>query len=147
MSIFTKASGSWKILIPAAVIAALIVMLRLDGVVSAAPPADAGYKGVKNCKMCHSDKHEAWGKTGHSKAYELLVAVGKQDNKECLKCHTTGYGAKGGFVDEATTPELKAVQCESCHGPGEKHNGDPAMIVKAVAASKCGECHMDMNIH
>lgn len=114
---------------------------------AAAPSPDAAYKGIKNCKMCHSDNFEAWSKLKHARAFELLVAVGKQNAKECLPCHTTGYGKKGGYVDEATTPDLKGVQCEACHGPGENHNGDPKGIVKAMPASKCGECHMALNIH
>lgn len=123
------------------------LVLVSKAVVDAEPSPDAEYQSIENCKMCHSDKHEQWSGTGHAKAYDLLVAVGKQNSPECLPCHTTGYGKKGGYVDEAATPGLKNVQCESCHGPGENHMGDVEGIVGSPAAAKCAECHMSLNIH
>lgn len=129
-----------------------VVLLSCSVVVSmvavdAEPSPDAAYQSIENCKMCHSDKFEQWSGMGHARAYDLLIAVGKQNSPECLPCHTTGYGKKGGYVDEATTPDLKNVQCESCHGPGENHMGDVEGIVGKPAAAKCAECHMSLNIH
>jgi len=60
-----------------------------------------------------------WKKSGHSKAFEILTAKYQSDAK-CLQCHTTGYGEATGYkaaADEA----LAGVTCESCHGPGSKH--------------------------
>lgn len=108
---------------------------------------DTKYVGISNCKMCHSDKHEAWLETAHSRAFDRLLAVGKQGSKECVGCHTTGYGKEGGYVDEETTPDMKNVQCESCHGPGKSHNGNADEITKSPAAMVCAGCHMDRNIH
>lgn len=83
------------------------------------PPADQTYVGVRECAECHEKAFEAWKKTGHSHAFKLLTEKYEKDAK-CLKCHTTGYGTPTGYKD-ASTPDLKEVGCESCHGPGSKH--------------------------
>ena len=85
----------------------------------ATPPVDQKYVGVHECAECHEKAFEAWKKTGHAHAFKLLTAKYEKDAK-CLKCHTTGYGAPTGYQGEST-PDLKAVTCESCHGPGSKH--------------------------
>jgi hypothetical protein len=84
------------------------------------PPADQEYTGSKRCASCHFEEFMAWRQTQHSKAFELLPPEYRKDEK-CLKCHTTGYGEPTGFKDMETTPALAGVTCESCHGPGSKH--------------------------
>lgn len=116
------------------------------GVMVAAPSENAEYIGVDKCKMCHSSVHKGWSETAHAKAFDLLVNVEQQKNAECLPCHTTGF-AKGGFKDEESTPGLKAVTCEACHGPGSEHNGDATKIVRKPSATVCAGCHQDQNIH
>ncbi|MEW6201978.1 MAG: cytochrome c family protein [bacterium] len=98
------------------------------------------YQSAEQCKMCHAEKHKKWETTRMAKAYDLLVAAGQENNKECYPCHTTGYG-KGGFTDPQATPNLKGVQCEACHGAGGNHMGDPKGIIKTPPASVCAECH------
>lgn len=102
----------------------LVLFLALGPVTSqvaqADPPADQEYTGVKRCASCHFEQFMAWRTTQHSKAFELLPPQYQKDEK-CLKCHTTGYGEPSGFKDFATTPALAGVTCESCHGPGSKH--------------------------
>lgn len=88
---------------------------------SAEPPADQTYTGSKRCASCHFEQFLKWKKSGHSKAFEMLTAKYQTDAK-CLKCHTTGYGEPTGFKDFATTPALAGITCESCHGPGSKHD-------------------------
>jgi len=97
------------------------------------PPADQTYVGVHECAECHEKEFEAWKKTGHSRAFELLTEKYEKDAK-CLKCHTTGYETPTGYKDEST-PDLKAVTCESCHGPGSKH----AEICEAFGDKKLTE--------
>lgn len=104
------------------------------------------YGGVGNCKMCHPDIFNDWSKTPHAKSFELLVNVGQEKNAECLPCHTTGYG-NGGFVDEATTPDLEGTVCEGCHGPGADHMGDKTKIQRVPSAKVCAACHQTANIH
>lgn len=99
---------------------------------------DNRYVGQRVCKNCHSkaekgEVHEKWADGPHAKAFETLASdqakkIAKekgiedpQKAAECLECHVTAYG-----VDEKTGIKrgFKAsdgVQCETCHGPGEKH--------------------------
>ena len=83
------------------------------------PPVDQTYVGAHECAECHEKAFEAWKKTGHSRAFGVLTEKYEKDAK-CLKCHTTGYGTPTGYKD-ASTPDLKGITCESCHGPGSKH--------------------------
>ena len=103
------------------------------------------YIGDASCLDCHGPTHQAWGQTGHARAFESLKAVNQQTNSSCLICHTVGYGTPLGFKDEATTPHLAGVQCENCHGPGASHIAnirDVSVRPKVtVAAEVCGGCH------
>ena len=79
-------------------------------------------------------------------------ASGFVGSETCTTCHT-GYdrsieGSAHGFKAHADTPAAKQG-CESCHGPGEAHAGDPENIkplqfkrVSATAANQqCQTCH------
>lgn len=110
---------------------------------------NATYVGAAACKACHSSSHADWMETGHAKAFTVLKEYPNGDmsgNALCQKCHTVGFG-KGGFIDEATTPHLIGVQCESCHGPGSAHimgGGDKTKILafpNNVSSLVCGSCH------
>jgi hypothetical protein len=66
-------------------------------------------------------------------------------NPVCLGCHTVGYStsiANGGY-DEQAVARLANVQCESCHGPGSAHAGNPDGVkpMKTLEATLCGSCH------
>ena len=87
----------------------------------------ADYVGPNKCKMCHMKQYKSWKKMKHADNFELLKGD-KRKNPECVKCHSVGFG-KGGFVNEETTPDLKNVSCEACHGPGGDH-------IKAAKAKK-----------
>ena len=122
-----------------------LFLVSANGIVVGAQTASK-YAGVDNCKMCHPDIYNDWAKSRHAESYDLLVYVGKEKSAECLPCHSTGYG-KGGFVDEATTPLLKATGCESCHGPGANHMGDKTKIQRVPSGAACSACHQKTNIH
>jgi hypothetical protein len=66
-----------------------------------------------------------------------------EEFKECLRCHTTGYGEPGGFKSAEETDALKNPGCEVCHGPGSIHaeSGDPADLALEVSLEVCGKCH------
>ncbi len=120
------ASGRWHLvggnraslsLVAALVVLSLCVPLRQS---CADPPADQEYTGSKRCGSCHFDQFTKWKKDSHSQAFALLTAKYQKDPK-CLKCHTTGYGQPTGFKDVKASAALTDVGCESCHGPGSKH--------------------------
>lgn len=96
----------------------------------------AEYVGADKCKMCHMKQFKSWEGTGMAKSFENLKAGVNAEAKKkagmdpakdytadakCLKCHTTGYGAAGGFKSISETPKLAGVQCESCHGAGGEY--------------------------
>lgn len=149
---------------------ALVVFVGLG--YSEASWAKAGYVGKSGCSSCHKVATLSWEMTPHAKAFESLKpGVKKQEkikgqldpnkdytkDKNCLKCHTTGYEEVGGFKDEASTPEMMGVGCESCHGPGSEyralHDKKKAGFTKeeAKAAGEtyasqdpaiCNSCHL-----
>jgi hypothetical protein len=105
------------------------------------------YVGYTACEPCHTDLVAGWKTTGHAEAFETLKTQGeeKQENPGCVECHVVAYNKDGGFIDMELTPELKDVQCESCHGPGRKHMetfsaGD---IVGKPGEDVCRQCHTE----
>jgi hypothetical protein len=115
-------------------------MLFSDGATvdgSGAPVARNRYIGVNRCKTCHSaeesgDQYAAWKGMKHAEAFEVLASdeakklakakgiADPQKAEECMKCHDTAFGKPKAEVHRSFKHEL-GVQCESCHGPGEKH--------------------------
>lgn len=106
------------------------------------------YVGPKACESCHQEQYDSFmanSKKAHSFANikKMEKKLSPEEYQECFKCHTTGYGRKGGFVSEALTPDLKNPGCEVCHGPGALHaeSGDPDDIVRKMAVEDCTACH------
>jgi hypothetical protein len=94
------------------------------------PQANLQFVGSAACATCHAAEHATWQGTLHSHALDSLEKGAKRPalrnfDGECVVCHTTGFGYKTGYRDERTTPALKHVGCESCHGPGSGHAADP----------------------
>jgi peroxiredoxin len=122
-------------------------------------PADAEYVGSASCQGCHPAEHATWFAHPHALARRSLEARGKANDPECLACHTTAYGKPGGFPPGAAPadhPDLAAVGCESCHGPGGEHvKPETAKIGTIVSLGDkcdscvilqiCGSCHDDAN--
>lgn len=108
------------------------------------------YVGSKVCGQCHEEEYKTYLKYA-KKAHSFEAIVKMRDKltpaevRRCYPCHTTGYGEPGGFVDEKTTPELKNVGCEACHGPGSLHveSEDPKDITADCKKIKlvCDKCH------
>ncbi len=94
------------------------------------PKQKPAFIGSEACRSCHAAAYAAWKQSRHSHAYETLEhharrPAGRQYDGECAVCHTVGLGYKTGFRNEQSTPHLKHVGCESCHGPGSAHVADP----------------------
>jgi hypothetical protein len=124
-----------------------LVVLSL-GLVSLARTEILGdYVSYKACMECHPEVVESWKKTPHAGAFESLKKQGeeKQKNPGCIKCHVVGMDKDGGFIDMELTPELKGVQCESCHGPGRRHveTQEASHIVTRPAEAACRVCHTE----
>ncbi|MDH3626657.1 MAG: cytochrome c family protein [Acidobacteriota bacterium] len=130
------------------------------------------YVGTKNCKKCHIKEWKSWSLTQMAKAHDSLLPgvavdakksagldpdVDYSKDENCVKCHVTGFGKPGGFVDMESTPDLAGVGCESCHGPGGTYVQDQHMslknkeykkselvavgLVDKVSAAQCVDCH------
>jgi Cytochrome c554 and c-prime len=86
-------------------------------------PAGQVYVGSAECASCHFKEFMTWKKTKHSTTFTEMPAK-YHAVPQCLKCHVTGYEAKGGYV-AGTSPDvlknLLGVTCEACHGPGSEH--------------------------
>ena len=104
-----------------------------------------GFTGTKACKKCHIKQFKSWAETNMAKAFELLKPGVRAEAKkkagleaekdysqdpECLPCHTTGYGRKGGFVSLEKSPQLVGVSCEMCHGAGSEYVKEQYMHLK-----------------
>ena len=106
------------------------------------------YVGSETCGECHDSQFESFqsnAKKAKSFASVRIMQKGLTDTekKECYTCHTTGYGARGGFVSETETPHLKNAGCEVCHGPGSLHakSEDPEDIIAVLDIETCNTCH------
>lgn len=104
------------------------------------------YVGSESCRECHKVGYQIWLKSKHARAFEVLEQQGNQYNPRCLKCHTVGYMASDGYINQQLTGHLKNVSCESCHGRGDHHN--KLMAGQGVSGKKilmktpqCLECH------
>jgi len=133
---------------------------------------DDAYVGSKKCKMCHMKEWKSWSQTKMANALETLKpgvraeekkAAGLDPDKDytkdpdCVRCHTTGHGKAGGFVDIESTPELAGVGCEMCHGAGGTYTQAEHMSLKnkeykkadlvavgmvdTVTVEQCTMCH------
>lgn len=73
------------------------------------------------CRLCHRDFFVGRKQDVHDHAFSSVMKSGHGENRQCLGCHTTGFGIPGGFKSPILTPMLANVQCEGCHGPGSEH--------------------------
>jgi len=72
--------------------------------------------------------------------------AGEEIPYDCGVCHTTGYRPEGhqdnleGIVGTWAFP---GIQCEACHGPGNRHAADPYGYLMRVDRSSqlCADCH------
>lgn len=118
---------------------AIVLSFAFAGIAGAEEPK---YVGVDKCKLCHIKQYKSWQNTKHAKALDALKtdeakkhSAEPSKDAKCLICHTTGYGKAGGYVsaDDAASAKLEGVQCEVCHGPGEKYKDVKIMKDKALA--------------
>jgi hypothetical protein len=100
------------------------------------------YRGWQTCGSCHPRETEAWQETRHARAYRTLEDKGQQFNFKCIPCHVTGISLENSQNSSSLPPDLRAVGCESCHGPGREHLDNPEKkIPVAPAEAICLGCH------
>ena len=102
-----------------------------------------GYVSATACQRCHQEEYLQWSATRHAFAFETLLKKERYFDAGCVSCHTTGLGYPTGFQIGDPDSALKGVQCETCHGPGKQHVGNPkkSNIRSAADTSLCLECH------
>jgi len=116
-----------------------------------APPnkGEPKYIGIELCTNCHEEPRKVWDATKHAKAYATLSTQFKEYNLDCVACHVTGYDKPGGST-VTHVADLKDVQCEVCHGPGELHakaSGKVHMPIPKPSAESCTTCHTPPHVH
>ncbi|MDQ7053398.1 MAG: cytochrome c family protein [candidate division KSB1 bacterium] len=94
----------------------------------AKPTNEFAFVGTQKCKKCHLKQYKSWKKTKMASTFDVLKpgvrAEAKKKagldpdkdyttDKECLPCHTTGYGKPGGFIsiERRRTAPGWAVRC------------------------------------
>ena len=102
-----------------------------------------GYVSATACQRCHQQEYLQWSATRHAFAYQTLLKKERYFDAGCISCHTTGFGYPTGFQIGEQDSTLKGVQCETCHGPGKQHVGNPkkSNIRSSADTSLCLECH------
>lgn len=109
-------------------------------------PDEPKFVGAVKCNgSCHDPYYQAWKNSPHGKTFDLLKPGERAEAKKrvkldpdkdytstplCLRCHTTGYGQKGGFKPAGSVnkkgkdvsakidpdePNKEQVGCEMCH--------------------------------
>ena len=112
-----------------------ILLLSLFGL----PIAALAYLGAEQCANCHPAQYDYWLTTPHARATARLSLDERRDPR-CNGCHATS--STNGFL---------GVQCESCHGPGDRYWPSNIMSERAVAQrlglklgtepNVCTRCH------
>ncbi len=149
----------------------LVLSVLFTSFTMAGDPPKHKYIGVKKCSMCHKkdktgNQLKIWKASNHANAFKTLqsakakeVAKAKgidkpEEAKECLVCHATAFDVDKKFHGKGFKVE-EGIQCESCHGAGEKYKSMKTMKdhAKSVAAgmveykdeaaieAQCKTCH------
>ena len=102
-----------------------------------------GYVSATACQRCHEQEYLQWSATRHAFAYQTLEKKERYFDAGCVSCHTTGFGYPTGFQISDQDSKLEGVQCETCHGPGKRHVGNPkkSNIRSGADTSLCLQCH------
>ena len=105
---------------------------------------DGAYVGAAACRPCHAAQFASWQETPHARAFAQLSAA-QQGDAACVHCHATGSQRRWADGEPPLAAAVThGVQCESCHGPGQRH------VAVATAAerrativglgARCEEC-------
>jgi len=143
--------------------------LRVENLDSITQPV-AKYLGNEVCGTCHPQEYKKWLGTKHARSWVMLGMTEKADKVKsyfdvksltpqnsaiCLKCHGTAADTPA----ESRLPTFhieEGVQCETCHGPGEKYVTEAVMKnkqqaialgLRVPAKDVCMNCHLEKPSH
>jgi len=120
--------------------------LRVENLDALTRPT-AKYVGNEVCGTCHAREYKKWLGTRHSRSWVMLGMTEKADRVKsyfnvkslspqnsaiCLACHGTAADTPAEFRLPTFHVE-EGVQCETCHGPGERYATDEVMKNKQEA--------------
>ncbi len=94
----------------------------------------AKYMGATSCKECHVKQYAHWEKTVHATIHNMEKASAAPAEKQFR--FNTGVGSPGGYPEAGR----EGVQCEACHGPGEKHLEKPEAKGQSYILGLGSEC-------
>ena len=98
------------------------------------------------CQKCHEEEYIQWKSTAHANAFEALVNVDKEQNQECLSCHTTGFGRGDGYYSQGKTVFLRNIHCTECHQISLDHLKSPQESdSEEINEERCMRCHTISN--
>ncbi len=106
-----------------------------------APAERPRYLGAGACGPCHGEIVQEWSRTRHARAWWTVHDQNEETMPRCVGCHVTGWREPTGFVDPETTPHLRGVGCEACHGPGGDHVKHPEAPYGKITVATCTRCH------
>lgn len=113
----------------------------MRSITTVAHTGSARFVGSGACQACHASAYQAWVESRHAHAFASLQRRGSQDDPECLRCHTTGYGSEDGFGGARAAPGLAVVGCEMCHGRGSQHVTNRGGRLPTADRRTCTACH------
>lgn len=101
------------------------------------------YVGAGVCMSCHAGQYADWATSAHAHAWKTLADEKRQFDQDCWSCHVTGANKPGGPSHPKGAGAMRNVQCEACHGPGEKHVAAPtkAHMLRSPPEKLCVTCH------
>ncbi|MCG3180702.1 MAG: hypothetical protein BIFFINMI_03065 [Phycisphaerae bacterium] len=101
----------------------------------------------ERCAACHRTQYDWWLKHPHGHAWQTIVREQRTGDPNCMRCHTTGFGFKTGFVSIERTPGLQNVGCQDCHQIDLTTHvaAKPPKNVPRVDPSLCLGCHTIAN--
>ena len=101
------------------------------------------YEPAEKCQKCHEAETKQWRTTRHANAYESIKRVKRNEDPECILCHTMAYGRENGFFTMEETPGLGRVTCQACHPVMSTHSEDKKKTEppKPLTARACLSCH------